>query len=250
MTETVTSAPLRLRLNPAAAARRVPLGDGAHCLVLDDFLEDAPSVRAWAAGHASGFEAQEGAYPGSVLPLAGAAAEPLAGFVRRRLSREFGFLRGDLDLQVQFSLTTRDPADFSWIQRLPHTDPRLGPERRNYATVLYLFDDEALGGTAFFRWRDPGFWPEFSRRAAADLEAAEAELRERFALFREPPRYPAGSDDVVEELARVPARFNRLVAYSGEIPHSAFVPAPDRLTDDVVSGRLTLNGFASVRTRP
>ena len=238
-----------MRVNPDATASRVPVGANAHCLVLDDFLVDAHGVRAWAIACRSRFEAQEEAYPGLVLPVETSAATPMHAFVRRTLSREFGFLRGDLSLQLQFSLTTRDPGTFTWIQRLPHTDPRIEADRRNFATVLYLFDDERLGGTAFFRWRDPEFWREFSQRADVDSVAAERELGRHFSLFQEPACYPSGSNDVFEELARVPARFNRLIAYSGEMPHSAFIPEPGRLSPDPASGRLTLNGFASVRSR-
>jgi hypothetical protein len=57
------------------------------------------------------------------------------------MSRLFPFCRGDLGIQVQFSLTTLQPEQFTCIQRLPHTDPRLAANRANYAAVLYLFDN-------------------------------------------------------------------------------------------------------------
>ncbi len=249
MTETAT-APLDLRSNPEAQTRRVPVGDTAHCLVIDDFLLDPAAAVAWAARERDRFETQERAYPGEVLPLDERQAEPIRAMVRRRLSREFGFLRGDIELQLQFSLTTLQPEAFTWIQRLPHADPRLAPDRSNIATVLYLFDDPDLGGTAFYRWRDPDYWRAMSEAQRDDPAAGLAELRERFELFRAPPAYPTGSNEVVECLAHVPARYNRLIAYPGELPHSARIEHPERLVPDPARGRLTLNGFASVRLRP
>ncbi len=238
---------LRLSLNPEATGHRVQIGEHAHCLVLDDVLADPDSVRDWAARRAARFERQERAYPGEVLSLTAGEAEPLGAFVRRRLSREFGFFRGDVDLQAQFCLTTLPPSEFSWIQRLPHSDPRPGPERANIALVLYLFEEPDLGGTAFYRWRDPDYWSRMSRLQRDDPEAGLEALRARFDLFRQPPAYPTGSNEIVERLALVPARYNRLIAYSGDVPHSAHIEHPQRLTPDPLSGRLTLNGFASVR---
>ncbi len=247
MRETAAAALPDLRVNPDARAHRVDLGEGAHCLVLDDFLLDPVAARDWACARRDRFQAQHDAYPGQVLPLDDSAAAPLRSALARRLARDFHVMRGGWNLQAQFALTTLQPSAFSWIQRLPHADPRRDPARRNLATVLYLFEDPELGGTAFFRWRDPGFWADFSRRHRQDPATSETELHERFELYRRAPAYPSGSNDVVEERARVRARFNRLVAYSGEVLHSACIDQPERLASDPASGRLTLNGFADVR---
>jgi hypothetical protein len=58
------------------------------------------------------------------------------------------------------------------------------------------------------------------------------------------------SNDVAELLCTVPARFNRFVFYSGDLPHSAAITAPDLLSDDPRKGRLTLNLFFSVLHKP
>lgn len=55
------------------------------------------------------------------------------------------------------------------------------------------------------------------------------------------------STEIAERIADIPARYNRLIFYSGDIPHSAQISSPELLTSDVGKGRLTLNCFASVR---
>lgn len=119
----------------------------------------------------------------------------------------------------------------------------------NYATVLYLFQDSALGGTGFYRWRDPAFWQEMTALQLDDPNGGLDTLRERFEMFRQPWSYTTGSNEAVELLTMVPARFNRLIAYPGDLPHNAFVTDPGRLSDDPSRGRLTLNSFASVWPR-
>jgi hypothetical protein len=74
-------------------------------------------------------------------------------------------------------------------------------------------------------------------------------LQQHFEMYRQEPRYMAGSNEVAELLLEVPARFNRFVFYSGDLPHSAHIPRPELLSADFALGRLTLNCFASVRPK-
>ncbi len=48
-----------------------------------------------------------------------------------------------------------------------------------------------------------------------------------------------------ELLDEVPAKFNRLVFYSGDLPHGACIRHPERLQDDPLTGRLSLNTFVA-----
>jgi hypothetical protein len=184
-----------------------------------------------------------------VLPVANGLMAPLNRFIQTQMSRLFCFCRGDIEFHAQLSITTLQPAGFSWIQRLCHTDPKLADGRHNYAALLYLFDKPALGGTGFFRWKNPEFWAEMSARQRDDPAAGLTELQKRFTMFREPPCYMTQSNDAAELLDTVPARFNRLVFYSGDLPHSAAIDHPELLSPDPAKGRLTLNCFASVVPR-
>lgn len=54
------------------------------------------------------------------------------------------------------------------------------------------------------------------------------------------------SNEIAELLYTVAPRFNRFVFYSGDIPHTGAITAPELLSDDPRTGRLTLNLFFSV----
>jgi hypothetical protein len=234
-----------LKLNPDIEIQASRITRDQLCVVIDDFLLNPGDAVAHACAHASEFTMLERAYPGIVLPVDNALLGDLNRFIQREMSRLFPFCRGGIEFHTQFSLATVQPEDFSWIQRLCHVDPRLEPQRVNYAALLYLFDNPEMGGTGFYRWRDPAFWEEMTRMQRDDPEAGLDLLRERFRMFREPPCYMTGSNEAAELIDQVPARFNRLVFYSGELPHSAYITDPSLLSDDPARGRLTLNTFVS-----
>ena len=217
-----------------------------HCAVVDDFLLNPEHIVDYAAEQAGRFETQERAYPGDVLDLSNGDMAPLNRFIQAELSRLFSFCRGGIEFYTQLSLTTLQPAEFTWIQRLCHTDPKLANGRRNFAALLYLFKNPELGGTGFYRWKNEAFWSEMSAQQRDDPEAGLELLKERYAMFRDPPCYMTESNEAADLIDKVPARFNRLVFYSGDLPHSAFIKHPDLLSTDPRKGRLTLNCFASV----
>jgi hypothetical protein len=74
-------------------------------------------------------------------------------------------------------------------------------------------------------------------------------LQEHFPTYQQPATYMHGSNEIAEQLYEVPARFNRFVFYSGDVPHNASISSPELLTEDCRAGRLTLNCFASVRPK-
>jgi len=240
---------VQLQLNPKLEIQMVPVTGGHACAVIDDFLANPRQAVDFACAHAGRFEAQERAYPGVVLTVGGAGLDPLHRFIRSEMSRLFGFCRGGAELQTQFSLATLQPAQFSWIQRLCHTDPRLAPGRVNFAGLLYLFDHPELGGTGFYRWKDPEYWQAMTALQRDDPNAGREELEERFRMFREPPRYMTESNEAAELLDVAPARFNRFIFYSGDLPHNAHITRPDLLSADPGHGRLTLNSFVSAIPR-
>ena len=192
----------------------------------------------------------ERAYPGVVLPVDNELLGEMNRFIQREMSRLFPFCRSGIDFHTQFSLATLQPEEFTWIQRLCHTDPRLEPGRVNFAALLYLFDNPDMGGTGFYRFINPGFWQEMATMQREDPDAGLDVLREKFQMFRDPPCYMSESNEAAELLDRVPARFNRLVFYSGDLPHSASITQSDLLSSDPAEGRLTLNCFVSALPKP
>jgi hypothetical protein len=136
-------------------------------------------------------------------------------------------------------MVAREPAQLLPWQWFCHTD-RLesGPGQCVAASVLYLFQDPALGGTAFYRPRRPAQDTEALVQASARMPAAEFSQRSGIAAG-----YMTGSNDWFERIGAVPARFNRLILYSGNVFHTGDITAPERLSSDPRTGRLTLNGF-------
>jgi hypothetical protein len=185
-----------------------------------------------------------------VLPLEDEEARGLHAFVRARLSREFRFLREGMDTQSQLSLVTLHPEELGWCQRLPHAHPHSRDGRMSVALTLYLFEDPLLGGTGFYRWRDPELAMEIAERQQDEAGPDPAEVPERLPASSHAPVYTTDSNEAVELIAHVPARFNRLVAYPGDVPHAAFIRHPERLSTDPGSGRLTLNCFARAMPLP
>jgi hypothetical protein len=185
-------------------------------------------------------------YPGEVLDLAQPVFPELTRFIRSHLSRVFSFARSGIQDTCQLSITTLQPEKFSWIQRLPHTDYRRDPGRENYAILAYLFENEELGGTGFYRYRDEKFWSSMAPKQVDDPNGGLKTVQTRYPMFLEPPKYPSESDEAVELITMVPAKFNRMICYNGDVPHSAYIPEAGLLNDDCRKGRLTLNSFASV----
>ncbi len=236
---------LKLKINPELVIEAAEITDGYNCVVIDDFLLNPRELVDYACEHADEFIMLERAYPGVVLPVENDLVSTLNRFVRLEMSRLFSFCRGGIEFHTQFSLATVQPEDFTWIQRLCHSDPRLEPGRVNFAALLYLFDKPELGGTGFYRWKDPEFWQQMYAGQLDDPAGGLEILQQRFQMFRDPPCYMTESNEAADLLDRVDAKFNRLVFYSGDLPHSAYITRPELLSADPAQGRLTLNCFTS-----
>ena len=236
---------MRLEVNPQLEIQAVRLSEDQLCVVVDDFLLNPQDAVDYACEHAAEFTMLERAYPGLVLPVEEQPLRAVYRFIRGEMSRLFPFCRSGLNFHTQMSLATLQPEEFTWIQRLCHSDPRLEPGRVNFAALLYLFHDPAMGGTGFFRWRNPEYWQRMTALQRDDPQAGLEELRSRFRMFREAPCYMSATNEAAELIDTVPARFNRLVFYSGELPHNASITDPSLLSADPARGRLTLNCFVS-----
>ena len=236
---------LKLEINPGLTISMVEVSEKNYCALVDDFLLNPQELVDYACAKSEEFVMLERAYPGVVLPVNNSLVDTLNRFIRAEMSRLFSFCRSGIEFHTQFSMATLQPENFTWIQRLCHSDPRLVAERRNFAALLYLFDNPDLGGTGFYRWKDAEFWQEMSLVQRDDPEAGLDILQERFQMFRDPPCYMTESNEAAELLNMAPARFNRLIFYSGDFPHSAYITHPELLCTDPAKGRLTLNCFSS-----
>jgi hypothetical protein len=239
--------PIEINANAEIDVRRI---DDAHqCVVIDDFLKNPRSLVDFASENAAAFEAQEVGYPGVLYDVDNNAMSGMHRFLKSDMSQQFSFMKGDIRMSTYLSMATLQPGDLAPLQRLCHSDPRQSLQRHNYAGLVYLFENEALGGTGFYRWKEQKLIEEATALELRQPGSSLPFLQQHFEMYRQEPQYMAGSNEVAELLLEVPARFNRLVFYSGDLPHSAHIPRPELLTTDFALGRLTLNCFASVRPK-
>jgi hypothetical protein len=228
--------PWRFNPNPRLQALEFP--GGLRCLVVDDVLADPRALRDYAAAHRERFRpAQLNAFPGLEWPAEEALETALTEFFRQHVRAHLP-VRRLLRMNARFGLVSLAPQALTPPQWIPHRDGGWAePAQAIAASVLYLFEDEALGGTAFFTPKQPAAAQGWLQHAAALLEPATFARESGLG-----PGYPAGSN-WFECVGVVPPRFNRMLFYDGRQLHSGDITAPDRLSADPRGGRLTLNGF-------
>ncbi len=228
--------------NPEATVTETRFGAGRCCYVIDDALVDPQALVDWADAHL--FEPPvTNAYPGQVMGVPPNLSASLDAWFAQHLRSRMG-ARRTLDMYTRLSMVTLQPEALRPCQWLCHKDrtaldPRTGLMA---ASVLYLFKDPALGGTSFYE----------ARGTEAETEAllADAQVLDNAAFAQRygvSPGYLTASNAHFEQVAHVPARWNRLIFYDGGLFHSGHIAQPERLTTDVHTGRLTLNGFFGCR---
>ncbi|MGQ3054644.1 MAG: DUF6445 family protein [Roseateles sp.] len=222
--------------NPEPRLRVVPLPHGGRCVVADDALANPEGVRQWAAKQA--FQPPNFPYPGLVLDAPTAMAEGMAEFFAQHARAPLGGRR-TLQHGTRLSVLSTPPEALKPLLWQCHRDRvSAGPHFLFAASVLYLFDQPALGGTSFYRpLRDP---------AAIDRMLADSEVMDAATFSARhgvQPGYMTDSNSHFERVARVLAAWNRAIFYDGELFHAPDVDEPARINADVLRGRLTLNGF-------
>lgn len=238
-----TAVTLRPMVNPRAFATVVPIFDGHQCVIIDDFLAEPETMVEYAALERDHFfDSADNYYPGPELPLTGrfvsSVQEAFLLHARTPLKA-----RRVLGITSRLSLVTRRPEQLLPGQRMPHRDSYDLAEMEGVgAMVLYLFSDERLGGTSFFKPKLP---PE-------EINALLRELRRKEKAGESPaPGAPAtfaiASDEHFEKVLTVAPKFNRAIFYNGELFHSAYITAPELMVGDPTVGRLTVNAFFKLR---
>lgn len=213
---------------------------GHQVLLIDDFLED-PQALVQAACDST-FELCPGAtegkgYPGMRANAPEAYSQELVSLLDPLIKINFG-IDEDLPLRktpCMFSLTTLAPDQLGPLQRVPHFD---SSAPHYMAALLYLCDGRH-GGTGFYRHKATGL----QQIGVDDTERYGASVREQIERQPPPQRYFDAGDEHFEFLGRLPAKFNRLVVYSGGLIHTACVNPAVSISDDPRRGRLTVNTF-------
>jgi len=238
---------IQLASNPNIEMHDV--GDGQRFAIVDDFLADPHELTANVAAYAGTFVSNPMGHPSRGRDMSERELQDIHRFIRSRLSRHFPFLRAGVLLKAFMSNVSLKPEELSVYHRMCHIDPRARADYHTYAGVVYLFAKPELGGTAFYRWKAKDIAVRTFELASRDHEAALRYLEKNTETYRKAPEYMTRSNEIAELLQAVPAKFNRLVFYNGEIPHSGHITQPQLLSSDPAKGRLTLNFFAAVKAK-
>lgn len=226
--------------NPNPRIQSITVAPAAECLVIDDALSDPERWVALAHEHREAFaEAPFNAYPGGELRMPDALSAKLDAFFGEHIRKRLG-ARRTLRMYSRLAMATRQVEELEPRQWICHRDRlEIAPDRCIAASVLYLFRDASLGGTAFFA-------PRRGERETAILihESGQLDAAAFTARYGIAPSYPVASNDWFEKTAVVEAKWNRLVFYEGgSVFHASDIGAPQRLDSDPRKGRLTWNGF-------
>lgn len=228
--------------NPAPRVSALSLEPGEFCIVVDEALANPEGLVDWAASQQFR-PTEQFPYPGVIVDAPAAVSAMIGDYFAEHVRGRLGGRR-TLSTTVRLSLVTLAPQQLRLVQWQCHRD-RLGPlphDLRLAAMVAYLFRDPGLGGTSFYRSR---LSEEETGRMISDAGCmGAAEFSARYGLE---PGYLSGSNRYFERLAQVPAAWNRMLFYNGDLFHSGDIAAPARLSDDPRTGRLTLNGFFTCR---
>jgi tryptophan halogenase len=236
-----------LGINPSASLETVTLDDGSRVLVVDDFVRDPDALVALAQEQAAAgrFRPIPGhPYPGPQLDLPEPMSAELSAFFEAQVR---GALRAGepLGMSSRFSRVIQEAATLDPRQRLCHRDGSgLQPGEMIVASVHYLFRDEQLGGTVFFRSLMSDAETEQFLRDAGTLQSHA--FSDRYGIA---PGYMTTSNRYFEVIGRLPARWNRAVFYDGGVFHSGDIQWARRDAYLQDPGRLTLNAFFK-RRRP
>jgi hypothetical protein len=205
-------------------------------LVIDDFLSEPEKLVKTASASTDWADVQPGGYPGLRAGLP-------RDYAHQTLSRVDPIIHDRLfksehkleKFECSFSMVTRKPDALHDMQKIPHID--IASENR--VAVLHYLCGAHFGGTAFFRQDETGL----EQITPADSPAYLAARRNDLAAIPNDAGFPDAKTQGYTQTGRVEALFNRLVIYRSFTLHSGIIDAPERLTSDPSSGRLTANFF-------
>jgi Family of unknown function (DUF6445) len=217
--------------------------DRHFCLVIDDALLDADQLVQFAVDRRAEFNSVDfNYYPGIYRMAPADLTERHTEYFQLQARRRFD-ARRCIEAICRYSIATLPPQALVPLQWLCHRDDvGLDAKLSMQASVLYLFRDPELGGTGFYA----------PTRSAAETGALFADARlaspSAFAAkYGLSPGYMHDSNAWFRRIGGIAAKWNRLIIYDGGMLHASDITAPDRLSADPRSGRLTLNGFFTCR---
>jgi hypothetical protein len=225
--------------NPNPIIETIAIDEQHSCYVIDNAFAEPERWVEYASRLQHEFRAEDfNAYPGPELRMPDGVSQRLDEFFTLHIRHRLG-ARRTLRMYSRLAIATAAPESLQPRQWICHRD-RMGvpPDQCVAASVLYLFKDAGLGGTGFFKPRLPAFETDLLVHDSG-TQSPEA-FSAKYGLSA---GYMTQSNRYFEKLCTVPARWNRLIFYDGSRFHCSDITAPERLSADPSSGRLTFNGF-------
>ena len=225
--------------NPEPRIHTMALSNGQAVYVIDDFVQNPNDLVALAESQSHRFFTPKGhPYPGPQLLMPKDYSANLAEFFQRHFPTRLQW-EHPVSMYARFSRVTQDAATLDGRQRICHRDNTdVDPKHVISAMVHYLFHDEQLGGTVFFR-------PLKSVDETQNLffDACNLDGDAFGKKYGVPAAYMTSSNAYFEVIGRVNPKFNRAIFYDGEILHSGDIKSPVATPNQSGLGRLTINGF-------
>lgn len=225
--------------NPQPQIVAVALQNGHRVLVVDDALDHPERLVTLAQDFGADFvHAPGSAFPGRQLLMPDEFSAKLDDFFRLHI-RSLLKGRRSVAMYSRLSRVVLEPQSLDARQRICHRDSA-GVESKHSisASVLYLFNDPALGGTVFFQPVESEAAAQVLVQDASALDPTQFEFK-----YQWPASYMTQSNAYFEVIGRVPAKWNRMIFYDGRLFHSSDIACPEKLDDPSGMGRLTVNGF-------
>lgn len=209
-------------------------------LCFDNFLAEPMQLVGFAQGATFSHyaaAAQRKGYPGVRTAAPIGLGEQIRTYLDRIVKAEYEIpaARKIKPLQDALCMMTVPEAELGPLQRIPHFD---ASSPYFFATLLYLCD-ERHGGTGFYRHNSTGYESIMPERSEHYLDVSYDELNSK----KSERCYFSESNEFFTKVGFVPATFNRLLVYRGNILHSANILSDISLNADPRIGRLTANIF-------
>lgn len=215
------------------------LENGQTVFVVDNVVDRPERLVQLAEDFAADFVYSPGsAFPGRQLLMPDDFSQALDDFFRLHIRKRLQSRRS-LHMYSRLSCVNLLPQALDARQRICHRDSAgVDPSHTISASVLYLFENPALGGTVFFEPVASDAATQALVHDASVMTPVEFESR-----YDWPPSYMTQTNRHFRVVGRLPPKWNRMIFYDGRIFHSSDIANPDTLTDPKLGGRLTVNGF-------
>lgn len=230
----------KFEVNPYCKVEKILLDDGENfVIVVDDFLLNPEEVVKFASTMAyfDPVGTDQTYYPGVRDLMPAPYGRALQKWIEPMVSEEYFFNKPlkSPEPVCKLSLVTLAAEDLVAAQKIPHVDSAC---EYDFAFVHY-FCEKPFGGTSLYRYKPTGGISVKDNHLVSLREMSAAAA----ATGKEHSGYISGDTSLFERVAKVEAKFNRLVFYKSNLLHSADIPENQPHPKDVLSGRLTVASF-------